>query len=194
MRIGAAIEEALAEALRRTGSVPIACRGAGITPRQLEQALAGDEALRDRLEHALLDGHARIDEEIYTRAFGGAERVPMLQRGKLVFGWWDDEAGGWIDPDTWPGGELALHTAASAPGATIRRAVVTRAGLRESRILVDYAKRHVAAYRKPEQGGPLGAPSPAAAPERAAAIEVPAVVLTAQEWAAKTRVTDAPEG
>ena len=69
--IDAATEEALAEALRRTGSVPIACRGAGITPRLFEQALAGDEPLRDPLEHALLDGYAWIDEEIYTRAFCG---------------------------------------------------------------------------------------------------------------------------
>ena len=54
--------------------------------------------------------------------------------------------------------------------------------------------RHVCAYHKPDQGGGrelLGAPAPA--PERAAAIDVPAVVLSAQEWAAKTRVTDAPE-
>lgn len=53
------------------------------------------------------------------------------------------------------------------------------------------------AYRKPDQEGGgrelLGAPAPAPAPERAAAIEVPAVVLSAREWAEKTRVGDAPE-
>ena len=52
------------------------------------------------------------------------------------------------------------------------------------------------AYHKPDQGGGrelLGAPAAAPAPERAAAIDVPAVVLSAQEWAAKTRVTNAPE-
>ena len=64
--------------------------------------------------------------------------------------------------------------------------------------LIEYAKRHVRAYHKPDQGGGrelLGAPAPATppAPERAAAIDVPAVVLSAQEWAAKTRVTNAPE-
>ena len=198
MSIDAATEKALAEALRRTGSVPIACRGAGITPRQLEQALAGDEALRDRLEHALLDGHARIDEEVYSRAFEGFAQEPMIRQGKLVFGWWDGAAGRWIDPGAWPGGEEALREAADAPGAAIRREVVTRPTTRESRMLIEYAKRHVRAYHKPDQGGGrelLGAPAPATAPapERAAAIDVPAVVLSAQEWAAKTRVTNAPE-
>ena len=50
------------------------------------------------------------------------------------------------------------------------------------------------AYHKPGRGGGLellGAPAPA--PERAVAIDVPAVVLSAQQWALRSRVTGAPE-
>ena len=79
----------------------------------------------------------------------------------------------------------------------MRREVVTRPTIKESRILIDYAKRHVRAYRKPDEGGGrelLGAPPLAPAPQRARTIDVPAITLSAEEWAAKTRVTPAPEG
>ena len=90
----------------------------------------------------------------------------MLQRGKLVFGW-RDGTGEWIDPDMWPGGEVALLHTVTELGATVRRAVITRPSPKESRILINYAKRHIGVYRKPDQGGSpeiLGTPTPQAQP------------------------------
>lgn len=199
MTIGPGTEGRLAEALRRTGSVPLACDAAGITPRQLQQALAGDEAQRDRLEAALFEGLARLDREIYELAFEPREpRDPILQRNRLVFGWWDGEAGAWIDPDTFPGGEDALRGAAEAPGATVRRKPVTRAPQRNLRALFEFVRRHDPGYRNPEKSGggrEILADAPAQAPGRAPSVDAPGIMPSVEEWSRKYRIPagDAPE-
>ena len=150
------VEEQMAAALRRTASVPIACHQAGITPRTLAALLADDPDLRDRLEAARCDGEARIVEEVYRRAFEALEEEPVLSGGTLVFGWWDREAGTWIDPDTWPGGEEALRRAAEA-GRGIESKAVTRPspGAAEERdaYLLAYARICMPAWRRHGPGG-----------------------------------------
>ena len=126
--IPAHVEERLTEALRRTASVAVACRDAGITLRDYERLAADDEDLRDRLDHAQCDGQARRDEEILALVEEEIRKPafePMVSNGKLVFGWWDPAAGRWIDPDAWPGGEDALRRAAME-GAGIESKVVMR--------------------------------------------------------------------
>ena len=201
VKIDPDVEQRLAEELRRTGSVPIACRNAGVTPRQLKRALDGDEALRERLEHALLDGHARIEEEIYDRAFGGPATEPILSRGRLAFGWWDAAAGEWINPNRYPGGEEALECAAAEPGATVRNQVITRRARRENRLLLDYARHHLRAWRQPEEAGagseilPDLSPAPAkltADVDDDDEVDAPAIMESVEAWTRKTKIEGEP--
>ena len=123
--IPARTEKRLADALRLTASVAIACRDAGITPRDYERLAADDEALRARLEHARHDGVAAHVERLRGIAIAGGTPEQVFRLGAPVFGWWDTAAGQWIDPDAWPGGEDALRRAAME-GAGIESKVVMR--------------------------------------------------------------------
>ena len=177
------VEERLADALRLTGSVAIACRDAGLAPRALEGLVADDEALRARLEHARGDGIAALVEMLREIALAGGTPEPVLRLGQPVFGWWDGAAGAWIDPGAWLGGEDALRRAAA--GGAVERKAVTRLTPRRFHLLLAYLRQVTAEAGAPEAGAPGSGDE-----ERESGVDAPPIAESVEEWLAMVRADE----